>query len=287
MEQADGTSTSGNTKIGCAKSRKYFITFWTKEYPHELPVNCNYMCTCEDTTKDGKYHGHAFIYFKNPVAMSRIKKLFGNDCHVEQPMKNSDCIDYVLDKTKRKHDFQELGKRPMNNGIKLSVYELSKCDDPGELDWKMYNTWQKIKNAPKKMKKSEWNKDVKVYYIWGPSGIGKSTKAHEMCDDEFEEIKHKGDFYLGVVDGTGCCIYDDFRDSHMNASEFINFIDYRIHNMNIKGGCVKNKYNKIIITSIQNPKKIYRNVTEEQREQWLRRMEIIDMNPEEESDDEW
>ena len=66
----------------------------------------------------------------------------------------------------------------------------------------------------------------------------------------------------------------------MSISEFINFIDYNKHNMNIKGGFIKNNYELIIITSIQDPHNIYNNIidNEETREQILRRINIIDLN---------
>lgn len=54
--------------------------------------------------------------------------------------------------------------------------------------------------------------------------------------DEFEEVKYSNGFWNGVSDGNGCAVYDDFRDSHISASEFINFIDYNVHNLNVKGG---------------------------------------------------
>lgn len=89
------------------------ITFWTKEYPRELPDNTTYLCTCEDTTEEGKYHGHAFIYFKDPENMACVKKLFGKSAHLEVPRSDINCINYILDTTKRKHDFHEYGERPM------------------------------------------------------------------------------------------------------------------------------------------------------------------------------
>ena len=49
--------------------------------------------------------------------------------------------------------------------------------------------------------------------------------------------------------------------------------------MNIKGGQVINDYELIIITSIKPVDELYKNVKEEQREQWLRRLDIIDMRP--------
>lgn len=282
MTQAEHTSSSGNTKTQTrekTRSRKYFITFWEKGYPRELPDKARYMCTCEDETKTGKWHGHAFIYFKNPVAMSRIKKLFGDTAHLEYPMKNSDCIDYVLNKNSKKHDFQEFGKRPMNNGITMKVYELKNCNEPDELDWYLYNTWYRLHNEPKKIKVNDWKKNIKVYYIWGKSKTGKSDMVEEILRkenvEEFEEVKHINQFWDGIINGYGACVYDDWRDSHMKASEFINFIDYRTHNLNIKGGSVRNNYNLIIISTVQDPEMIYNSLGDEPKKQWLRRMEII------------
>ena len=125
------------------------------------------------------------------------------------------------------------------------------------------------------------HKDIKVWYIWGPSGIGKTQKAIQLAKEngykKVHIIKYENGFYSGVGSGEGCAIYDDFRDSHMRASEFINLIDYNIHTMNIKGSYKQNRFKHIIITSIQSPIHIYPNMDDEPRQQWLRRMELIDM----------
>lgn len=64
----------------------------------------------------------------------------------------------------------------------------------------------------------------------------------------------------------------------MPASEFINFIDYYRNQMNVKY-CPSwvNNYKLIFITTVQDPSKIYSNVTEEQREQWSRRIKEINI----------
>lgn len=188
MEQAQGTSSSCNTKTGVAlkkliKSRKYFITFWIKDYPRELPDKAQYMCTCEDSTKDGKFHGHAFIYFKNPVTLSRVKKIFGEDCHVEQPMKNSDCIAYVLDTTKRKHDFQEFGKKPMDNGVH-NMEAVLKYDTVTEVMENMPDTYVRFRNGinelmRNKQSKNRYFKAPEVIWIYGPTGTSKTREAFE------------------------------------------------------------------------------------------------------------
>ena len=95
-------------------------------------------------------------------------------------------------------------------------------------------------------------------------------------------VKHNNDFWdkKGVGDGRGAAIYDEFRDSHVKASEFINFIDYNRHYLNVKGGSQMNNFNRIIITSVQHPEHIYAGIADEEpRKQWLRRMNIIDLTP--------
>ena len=65
----------------------------------------------------------------------------------------------------------------------------------------------------------------------------------------------------------------------MRASEFINLIDYRRQNMNVKGATVVNNLERIIITSVQHPETIYSGLEDQEpRKQWLRRMEIIDLS---------
>ena len=98
-------------------------------------------------------------------------------------------------------------------------------------------------------------------------------------------IKYENGFYAGVGSGTGCAIYDDFRDSHMKASEFINLIDYNIHTMNVKGGFKQNRYELLIITSVQNPERLYKNMEQEPRKQWMRRLEIIHLEDDKEEED--
>ena len=143
--------------------------------------------------------------------------------------------------------------------------------------------WQQVKSEEQPLIDDMFKEDLKVYYITGPSGIGKSLcaiqTAKKMGYKGGDMVSYKNGFYIGVTDGEGVCIYDDWRPSHMEASEFINFIDYHIHPMNIKGGSVKNKYKLIIITSIIRPEDIYRNVPAESKVQWMRRMEVIDMWP--------
>lgn len=233
--------------------------------------SCDYYVSAREfAPTTGHEHIHVYAHFESNYKLS--KKILSFKAHIDickgSPKQN---IDYV----KKDGDLiSEWGNIP-HQGSK-TVGELKALDNPDELDWKMYNTWKRIHSEPQKIKVGEWKKEVKVYYIKGPSGCGKSEYSEKFIEKlgikEFDDVKHIGDFWIGVTDGTGCCVYDDWRDSHMCASEFINFIDYRIHNLNIKGGSIKNKYNTIVISTVQSLKEIYSNCTGEPKKQWMRRI---------------
>ena len=277
MEQSAKNSQGGNTNTPCKKNRCYILTIFNDELKHF--DKAIYECWCDDTCKDGKPHKHQVIYFKNPISFKTIKKSYPT-AHIEFAHNVEDAIHYILDnKNGRKNNIEELGKRPHKHTFE-KMSDL-KDEDSDDIPPFLYSAYSKYKNKPRPIKTSEWMKKVKVYYISGPSGIGKSTKAYDLLVEngieEFDEISYDNGFYIGCS-GAKACVFDDFRDSRMKPDEFIRFIDYRRHTMNIKGGQVLNNYELIIITSIKSLNAIYSNVSYgEQKQQWLRRIEHIQL----------
>lgn len=279
---AEVEATSGGNTNTPLCSRAFQLTLNEPEKFDELIKEfeklqcCDYAIACKEIAPTtGHEHVHLYVHFTRSYKLSR--KILSYHAHVEickgSPKQN---IAYIR---KDGDIIYERGNEP-HQGSTISAKELMQVQKVEDVeDWHMVNTYIKLKQQPHKQKVSEWKKDVKVIYIEGPSGIGKSNRAQEILEEnkveEFEEVKHTGEFWNGCVDGRGAAVYDDFRDSHMSASEFINFIDYRVHNLNVKGGSVRNNYNLIIITSIQELEELYRNVPQEAREQWMRRIERI------------
>lgn len=235
---------------------------------------CDYYIACKELAPTTNHeHIHCYAHFSESRNIS-IKKCVG--AHIEKcrgsPQSN---IAYI---EKDGNIIAEKGDRP-HQGYH-TVKDLEQIEDPSDLKWNEYNTWLKIKNRPRKIKLTElYKQDLQVIYITGPSGCGKSKKAYELVKehgyDELDQIAYHNQFYEGISDGKGCAVYDDFRPSDMKASEFIKLIDYNSHPMNIKGGSIMNQYNLIIITSIIEPRYLYMNLSEEAKEQWLRRIKII------------
>lgn len=279
----------GNTKLGrCQKFRSYQLTLNTVEKYETLKEELlklktlNYLISClEEAPTTGHKHIHIYIHFSNSIKLN--KKILATGVHIEgclgSPKQN---IDYIK---KDGHILDEVGEPP-KQGVKITnVKELINAD-PLELPPNMINEYRTAKTMfNNDINIDDWQKDVKVYYIYGPSGIGKSNRAKDIVrslKDKYGSsvniVKYINNFWNGVGFNSQIAIYDDFRDSHMPASEFINFIDYNKHTLNIKGGSEINRYSLIIITSVQSPYDIYKNLEDEPKKQWLRRMEIINMS---------
>ena len=230
----------------------------------------------EKAPSTGHEHIHIYIQFKSPRELS-IKKCLG--AHIEKcrgtPKQNQDYI-------KKDGDIiDELGELASNEDTQFPKIEQVKKmakNEREQLPIQYYNIVQKINaEEDKKIKGDNYYKgNIEVYWYWGESGSGKTRRAvKEIGDAEFNEVKYDGNFWHGVQEDCEIALYDDFRDSHMKPTELINFIDYNRHVMNVKGSTVRNNYKKIYITTLQNPEEIYKNVPEETKRQWLRRIKEI------------
>lgn len=229
-------------------------------------------------------HIHIYIEYKE-VTRLYISKVYG--AHIMNKIDNSTgLIEYV--KSQELGTIEEIGKAAKSANLTIREAKLLSVEELQDLNIKYTNIVKNLileKNNDMDIDESYKGDKLKVYYIYGPTGCGKSKKAKEMIKSfgykKYDEIEREGNFYIGVTGKNKACLYDDFRPSDMKVSNFIKFIDYNIHNLNVKGGSFKNIYELIIITSVNDPHHIYNNCTdnEETKGQWLRRMELIEIKP--------
>lgn len=282
------TDAPGNTKAVASRlnARAYLFTINEVDKYEDLMNILNklktldyYVSAREKAPTTGHEHIHLYTHFSKPYPLS--KKIMALHIHVDvcrgTPQQN---IAYV----KKDGDIlEEWGEPPKQGG--RTVKDLETIDNPDDLPANYYNLWKNIKaDKANDIDIEDLKKDVEVYYISGPSGIGKTEKAKEIIRNNKEKygskinmVKYENGFWLGVGSAK-IALYDDFRDSHLKASEFINFIDYNKHLLNIKGGSKMNDYNLIIITSVQPLHELYKNMSDEPKKQWIRRINNIELN---------
>ena len=263
------------------KSRNFLLTLnqvekWNDLYGYIKSLGLfNYIIASKEfAPTTGHEHIHCYVQFKNSISLS-FKKLCGAHLDICKGSAQQN-IDYIK---KNGNIIIEEGYARNPGALTVNDVKKMKKNDREDLPFVYYDKIIQLnENEDIKIKKDEYYKKVVVYFIWGDSGVGKTKTAHSLIPGNvFHEAKHLNGFWIGVADDENCrsVIYDDFRDSHMKPSEFINFIDYNVHNMNIKGGFIKNRYELIIITSVQDPESLYEKFTENDKEpkkQWMRRL---------------
>ena len=260
-----------------------------KEYLTSLKNLSYIIAGKEKAPTTGHEHIHIYVQFKVSTRLSQ-NKLQG--AHIEvckaSPQKN---VEYCK---KEGNIIFEQGTLRKTGRLSIQDTKKMKEEELENLPLVYYNTIQNIKRDKESViNVQEYYKECYVYFIYGPSGAGKThfavNKIKELVTEKkvtlgnFNEVKYTNGFWQGISQDymSEIALYDDFRDYHIPASEFINFIDYNVHIMNIKYGNVKNKFKYIFITSIQNPEDLYLNSQpKEPKEQWLRRItEIIYLYP--------
>lgn len=258
-----------------------------KEYLFGLKTLNYFISTLEKAPTTGHKHIHIYCQFETSIKLS-LKKLLG--AHIDKcrgsPQQNIDYIKKINEPDKRGTIIDEWGEIKEKGGCRIKDIKKMSKDEREDLNINLYNIVKKISlEETVKLTLEDFTKEIKVYYIWGIPGIGKTDKAKELIKEQLEKnnekyfnnVKYINEFWIGIGPDEKIALYDDFRDSHMKPSEFINFIDYNIHTMNVKNGFQRNNYNFIVITSVQDPTTLYENMAnrDEPMNQWMRRMEII------------
>lgn len=225
----------------------------------------------EEAPSTGHKHIHMFIQFSCTMRLC-ISKLQG--AHVDKtygtPQQNKKYIE-------KGEIIWEEGE--MKNKGFLTIKDVLLMDKEGRknLPLMYYNIIDRINISEEStLTPKSMYKNVKVYYISGESGIGKTKYAKYLIGNKsFCILKYENGFWIGAQPKCKIALYDDWRDSHMKPSEFLNFIDYNKQIMNVKGGFILNSYELIIITSIFRLSDIYEFVNDESRYQWERRIKEI------------
>lgn len=249
-----------------------------KEYL--LEKGPNYFISCIEENKREKLHMHIYVQYPSCQRLSTQKT---RGAHIEackgSPQANKAYIEKIKTTFGIDNVYEEIGNMrfaTIKSDLAISLMEK----ELGEISKSDFKIWKEIKNIKSFTKKEVYKPNVEIIYVWGDSCVGKTKKVYDLLeeDEKFDRVKYCNGFWQGVnqYDPVKTCWYDEFRDSQMPASEFISFIDYYKNQMNIKF-CPAwvNQYEKIFITSIQDPHEIYKNLPQETRTQWLRRMKII------------
>ena len=266
----------------------------------------DYFCMADEIATTGTFHTHIFIYSHSPIRFSTLKNRFPT-AHIEKAFGSAkDNRDYILKagkwendakaKTRIEGSFYEYGKLPKEkeeNSPKMSKLLDSIKDGK--------RTMEIINNSPEfafrirdidilrqtmlSEKYTVENRDLKVFYIFGASGTGKTSSiykrhsATEICRVTNYRTG-KGVSFDGYF-GQEVLVFEEFN-SQIPIEDMLNYLDiyplYLPARYNDKIAC----YTMVYITSNLPLSEQYKDVQIYRPETWkafLRRIhKVIEYN---------
>jgi len=119
----------------------------------------------------------------------------------------------------------------------------------------------------------DWQPDV--YWLWGPTGTGKSRLARALCDNKDDVYtKNTATKWWDGYDNHEYVIIDDFRPSWWDLTYMLGLLDRYEFRVETKGGHRQFRPKAIIVTSALPPERCYSG-TGESVQQLLRRVSVV------------
>jgi hypothetical protein len=230
----------------------------------------------------GTPHLQGYFYFKNAKTRSAIKKRYKRisvrPCNGSAEQNRAYCI-------KDGKDIVEIGVMPKQgkrtdlDGVKNQIMEGKKVDDiclENPMIYHQYGrTLHKIEDI--RMRKVFRNEMTEGYWIWGPTGCGKSEYVFkDFNPDEVYVWKYDNGWNDGYAQQS-VVVIDEFR-GQMPMNELLMMIDkhpnYYVRRRGREPVPFTSK--KVYITSSMPPDEVYHNLSENDKlDQLFRRIKII------------
>eukprot|EP00481_Brizalina_sp_1-RS-2013_P002279 TRINITY_DN5_c0_g1_i11.p1 TRINITY_DN5_c0_g1~~TRINITY_DN5_c0_g1_i11.p1 ORF type:complete len:150 (-),score=19.88 TRINITY_DN5_c0_g1_i11:574-1023(-) len=137
-------------------------------------------------------------------------------------------------------------------------------------------SFQSIRMAEIKFKYFEPQRSWKtqVYWFYGKSGLGKTKKAVEMCEDPYMCLENNK--WWEGYDGHDDVIIDDYRRDFCKFRVLLQLLDRYPVRVECKGGSRQFRAKRLFITSPKSPKDTWEGRTDEDLYQLTRRIDIIE-----------
>ncbi len=228
----------------------------------------------EHAPTTGRQHLQGYVYFKNARTMKSIKKMLGEDIHLEKARGTvTENINYCS-KEGRVFFFGDEPKQGKRTDIAMIKQDLA---DDANMRTIILNARsnQGIQYARSYMTYHEKKRTTKptVYWIWGKTGTFKSTLAEQFA----LEHDHTPHFQQGTgkwwdgYDAHKDVIINDFRNDFCEFSELLRLTDRYPHRVQVKGGYRSWLAERIFITAPEHPERMF-NASKEQLNQLMRRI---------------
>lgn len=220
-----------------------------------------YIIIGKEVGEEGTPHVQGYVYFHNQMVFSSFKKLLTR-AHIE-PSRGT--VDDNVAYCSKDGDFYEHGERPINQKRKgelgaeywESQKRLAMEGKLDEIDPKLFLThYRTLKvisfdHAPKQTNLERLDN----YWYYGPTGVGKSRKAHEDYPGAFLKGANK---WWCDYKGEDVVLIEELDKTHACLGHHLKiWADHYVFPAEVKGGKINIRPKSIIVTSNWHPSEIW------------------------------
>lgn len=221
-------------------------------------------------------HYQVFFTLKKKMRFTALKKLLPNS-HLEKRFGTREQAAQYCKKEKILHEIgtlsQDTSKKKSERFLEMlqegkTNMEIIDEEPTAFFHISKLNQWR-MEFRKKEAKK--W-RDIKVYVLWGDTGVGKTREAVANCPDAF--FIHAAQLAHGWWDGYEGekeIIIDEFYDQ-ISIDQMLRYLDGYACRLNMKGSHTWAMWETVVITSNFEPNTWYFNAPEKSREALKRRI---------------
>jgi len=258
------------------RMRNVCFTAWNVDIEYDTEYMKYLVIGKEVCPSTGKEHLQGYCEFVKPTDFSIVKKLLGENTHLEPRVSTAARASDYCKKDNNFKEYGTIGKQGKRTDLDAVVEDI--CDGLSIRDVAQNNPTQYIKfhRGIEKLRAlyaptRNWVTEVIVLY--GHTGCGKSRLARELCTDYWVWTPQRGMWFDGY-DSHENVIMEEFR-GQLPFGMMLSLTDRYECPVQVKGGTVEFCPKKIVITSPKHPEKWYLTEDEDKNDQLLRRITEI------------
>ena len=250
--------------------------------PEEMTFMLFQMEKCPST---GKLHLQGYLQMKKKSRMNRVKSFLPRGTHLEN-MRGTvqEAIAYCSKEETRIAGPWNYGTRPTTQGQRSDLLQVCEEIKRGATKRKIAEEFPEmvikysrgIDNLRYAVSESPRWRTLQVWWVWGKTGTGKTRLAMDSVqkvEDIF--IVHSDGTWWDGYDNQDTILFDDFY-GQIKCEKMLRYLDGHPLQLPIKGSFVYARYTKVWITSNVHYSDIYKNVPQDVKDAFERRItEII------------
>lgn len=235
--------------------------FW-KNFP------CVYMLAGRETCPStGRPHLQGFFYLKDAKTKSAVKKKIPKEVHIEVAMSIPASIAYIKNPNAAKGktgDFFFTGEAPVGAGTRTDLLSIKEAVRSGASVSELFDTHFEVMVKYTKGIMEYRNRLVRpredppiVYWIYGPTGAGKSRYVYTRFRTENVYSKPYK-WWTKSYSQQLCCLIDDFTPDQIHFRELLRLLDRYPYEIDVKcSDFVQFNSPYIVITADTHPADMY------------------------------